>query len=50
MKQGRFTLRLEQELLDQAKRLDINVSKAARQGITSAIEKEKRIEALLDEK
>lgn len=46
MKESRFTLRLEQELLDEAKKYEINISKAARQGIVAAIEREKLIESL----
>lgn len=45
-KRPQVNLRIPQELLDEAKRLEINISKAARKGIEAAIEREKRMREL----
>lgn len=45
--QPRVSFVLPQELYDEAKKYDINLSKAARAGIENAIAREKKIEELL---
>ena len=43
------TFRVEEDLITVAKRYKINISEASRNGIQSAIEREKKIRELLNE-
>jgi len=46
MSKARFTIAIPEEMLDEAKQLNINISRAARDGIKAAIEREKKIKEL----